>query len=222
MLLPEQKNQKLLWMENNAWIHCKVTPDLDYIGTLSHSCAEKINLYYLNEFLNEFHGNQDFVHFFSFVHKAVDHGQNNHPRFKNTWLELCKRIPGSDTELQNLACNYWMCKPHVFITFVQWMNNLVMPECLNIQGMYLPSKYNGRLKPEELQRIWGKSYYPLAPFVLERFSYQFFKRKKCLLLDFSHFKFKRRKRIFFICCCLAFIIFIVCSQILIKYVFTVS
>jgi hypothetical protein len=191
--MPEQKNQKLLWMENNAWINCKVTPDLDYIGTLSHSCAEKINLKYLDAFLREFKGNNDFIHFFSFPHRAINHGQDNHPGFEKTWKELCQRIPGSDIELQNLACNYWMCKPDLFLSFVQWMYTLVIPESLKIQRMYLPSHYKGKLKPEELRRLWGRPYYPMAPFVLERFSYQFFRKKQCLLLDFSHNSIMKRR-----------------------------
>jgi hypothetical protein len=185
-------------MENDAWgflkSQLKNIDDIKYIGTLSQSAAEKINVHHLNEFLNTFEDDHDFVHFYSFPHKAVNHGNSNHPGFRKTWLELCKRIPESDPEIPNLACNFWMCKSDIFFSFLKWMTEVVLPASLTIQGMYLPTTYKeGKLSRKELEKKWGRPYYPLAPFILERFSYQFFKGKKNLLLDFSWNSIKKEK-----------------------------
>jgi hypothetical protein len=194
-ILVPQVQQRLLWLENNAWfLDFKQFLNCRYIGFLSNACAKKIALGKLDDFLRHYKGNNDFVHFYSSSHLAIRHG-DSHLGFVRTWVELCKRIPDSEIFIRNLCCNYWMCKPDILASFIQWMTQTVMPESLKIQGMYLPSRYKGKLTPTELQEKWGRPYYPLAPFVLERFSYQFFKGKNCLLLDFSHATLAKQRRI---------------------------
>jgi hypothetical protein len=197
LLIPKQKNQELLWMENSAWkLLSEKNINSKYIGTLSHSSNHKINIHYLNAFLQGFNEDRDFVHFFSFPQKAVNHGESKHPGFKTAWMDLCVRVKGSDQELQNLACNFWMCKSQFFPSFVHWMTEEVMPLCPTIPSMFLRASYTAgkQLSKEDLVEKWGQPYYPLAPFILERFSYQFFKNKNCLLLDFSHVTLARKKR----------------------------
>jgi hypothetical protein len=195
-ILVPQIPQKLLWLENNAWfIDLKQYDTLEYIGFLSNACAKKIDLAKLDTFLRTFKGDNEFVHFYSSPHLAIRHGNDSHAGFASCWVELCKRVPDSDVYIRNLCCNYWMCKPRILYSFIEWMKQIVMPTCLDIQGMYLPTKYKGKLSPEELQKKWGRPFYPIAPFVLERFSYQFFRKKNCLLLDFSHATVAKQRRI---------------------------
>ena len=76
-----------------------------------------------------------------------------------------------------------MCKPDLFMGFAQWMQQTVIPKCLTIPEMFRDAHYGqGALQPSALVALWGRPYYPLAPFVLERFTLQYFRNHKTLLI----------------------------------------
>jgi len=180
--------QPLLLMENNAWPlvaqqyhkfkHHK------YVGTLSWSAYRKLHLRRLDEFLRSTQiqdGVADYVHFAYLGQSALDETARFHPGFDRAWLRLCEI--GGDPHLPATHYNYWMCKPDLFMGFAQWMQQTVIPKCLTIPEMFRDAHYGqGALQPSALVALWGRPYYPLAPFVLERFTLQYFRNHKTLLI----------------------------------------
>jgi hypothetical protein len=161
---------------------------LKYVGTLSWSAYRKLNLRRLDEFLRSpliQEGNADYVHFSYTGLSALEETAPFHPGFDRAWKRLCEET-GGDTHLMSTHYNYWMCRPHLFMGFVQWMHTTVIPRCIAMPEMYRDALYTvGGLSSTALTKLWGRPYYPLAPFVLERFTFQYFRDLKTLLIPHS-------------------------------------
>jgi hypothetical protein len=181
--------QPLLLMENNAWLLvAQLYPRFQhekYVGTLSWSAYRKLNLRKLDEFLHSSmiqSGDADYVHFSYTGLSALEETRAFHPGFDRAWTRLCEET-GGYIHLMSTHYNYWMCRPQLFLGFVQWMHTKVIPKCIAMPEMYRDALYTvGGLSASTLIKLWGRPYYPIAPFVLERFTFQYFRTHKTLLI----------------------------------------
>jgi len=191
-ILLEQSYQTLLWQENIAWNQIiarygDILDSHDYVGTLSSSCTRKISLRKLDRFLRKVDTSVDFYHFLSKpCETAVEWGVKCHPKYEEAWNALCEKHKAYKYT-PAVFCNYWICRPALFKDFAQWMTG-IMKDCESLPIMYENARYPGAISPEQLQRLWGRPYYPLVPFVLEQYSFHFFKHYKYRLLDFGKFQ----------------------------------
>ena len=152
----------------------------DFVGTLSWNFEKKISIKSVQDaFENKC--NFDFVPFF--VHKnrsALNSGISNHgDYFGLAWSYLKERTGLSSHQIHNevveCASNYWMCRPKFMIDYIAWHRQLLKyakekMDIFSVDAFY-PA---GKLSKQDLFTIWGKPFYPLLPFVFERFSTMFF------------------------------------------------
>jgi hypothetical protein len=173
-------NQDFLLMENNFWYQAqsleKEWSKFDYVGTISHSAHKKIIISELDAFLSRYNHNHQYVCFAKHPskHTNVSDDFQYHPNFKEGWTATCEATSANPV-IQPLVYNYWMCATRHFKPFLLWMCNLVIPVVKSIPLNYGDANYEGLLEHGKLVKLWGKPYYPLGLFILERFSFQFFR-----------------------------------------------
>ena len=187
-----QKKRPTLLMEHAAWefLHDKIDMSADFVGTLSSRAHTKLSLQILSEVLNnKTILNYEYVNFQATSWIARDEAEVQHRGFTRAWDELCARVGNCNLYVKTCNSNYWMCKPLLFQRFAQWMTRVLLIYD-TIPAMKQPTTYKTfhLLSPQQLIELWGKPYYPLGIFVLERFTLQFFRNFKCLLLPETNFK----------------------------------
>ena len=188
-----QRKRNLLLMENAAWDYLKDKIDMtaDFVGTLSSRAHEKMCMKKFDRVLrNKSLAEYEYVNFKASMNIAREEGEWEHPGFKKVWDELCTRLGDCNINLRSCFCNYWMCRPKLFLNLSAWMDRVLS----TIDTMPLakePTVYysNHLLSPEQLVELWGKPYYPLHIFLLERFNLQYFRNYKCLLIPEVNLRF---------------------------------
>lgn len=187
---PQQK-RNLLLMENAAWdfLKDKIDTSADFVGTLSSRARTKMSMKKLDTLLhNSDLLHYDYVNFQASSCVARDEADLRHENFKKVWDELCEQVGDCNINLRSCYCNYWMCKPSLFLGFSKWASRVfsileTMPLAIqksNYETFHL-------LTSKQLIDLWGKPYYPLHVFILERFNLQYFRNYKCLLLPQANF-----------------------------------
>jgi hypothetical protein len=91
----------------------------------------------------------------------------------NSCIQTCnlKTIPGD----QLLGyCNFWMAKPTYLKDYIDLFASTFLPKLESQAAVWTDSEYKGNKKyskqeRERLFKIFTKSYYPLHPFICERF-----------------------------------------------------
>ena len=152
----------------DEWINCEM------VGTLSWKSFQKINLDKINaDLINKKYENEYFYPFYNtnrFV-KLNDH--STHPHFDEIWNYLLTEFDYNDCIEVNY--NYWICKPFHMLKFIEWFHNLALPKLLTHPLSMTNANYiEGTMNEEELLKLTGYPYYPIAPFLLERFNPCFF------------------------------------------------
>jgi hypothetical protein len=150
--------------------------DKDYVGTLSFRFQEKISLEHLLKKCSD--QRYDYVHFFvNEDRSARNSGISNHgDNFGEAWDVLKANFFPSIRTYEVVECvsNYWMSRPRLMLEFIEW-HRTVLAYAKSCSLFYSEAFYgSGKLSKDELLSIWNKPYYPLLPFVLERFSALFF------------------------------------------------
>jgi hypothetical protein len=181
-----QRQRNLLLMENAAWDFLKDKIDMtaDFVGTLSSRARTKMSMKKLDKLLHDsslLH--YDYINLQALPWIARDEADLRHKNFKQVWDELCERVGDCNINLRSCYCNYWMCKPSLFLGFSNWSSRVfsileTMPlaiQQVNYETFHL-------LSAKQLVELWGKPYYPLHIFILERFNLQYFRNYKCLLI----------------------------------------
>lgn len=189
---PQQK-RNLLLMENAAWdfLKDKIDMSADFVGTLSSRartkmCMTKLDKLLRNKSLLEY----DYVNFKASMNRAREEGEWEHTGFQKVWDEVCEKVGNCNINLRSCFCNYWMCNPKLFLNLSIWMDRVLSI----IDTMPLakePTVYysDHLLSSKQLIDLWGKPYYPLHIFLLERFNLQYFRNYKCLLIPEINLKF---------------------------------
>jgi hypothetical protein len=150
----------------------------EYVGTLSYKFEEKILLEDVLSKIGE--KKYDYVHFFVREDRsACNSGISCHgDDFEVAWNLLKENFSSKSYEIVECASNYWMCRPRFMLEFIKWHCRVVdfakSNQVFHKEAFYCV----GTLTTSELERIWGKPYYPLLPFVLERFCVMFFVHHK--------------------------------------------
>ena len=191
LYFPQQRRDTLL-MEHAAWefLQDKIDTTADFVGTLSSRAHTKLSLSILNDLLHNIAlFEYDYVNFQATSWIARDEADVQHRGFKQAWDLLCTRVGNCNVYLRTCFSNYWMCKPHLFKQFAQWMSRvLAIYDTIPAMKQATTYKTFHLLSSKQLIELWGKPYYPLGIFVLERFTLQFFRNYKCLLLPETNFK----------------------------------
>jgi hypothetical protein len=164
--------------ENAFWAQLKEIhndwKNYDFVGTLSFSAFRKINLDHINRQITEGkYMDRKYVNFNCSTRKILDHkGRFHHPYFKEIWMDMLDSLDIDDIE-EN-ACNYWMCTPDLMIRFIDWHHSVMRPLVISHPLVFNNAEYGGALTPEELIALWGQPYYPHVPFIMERLNKAFF------------------------------------------------
>jgi hypothetical protein len=212
-----QKKRNLLLMENAAWDFLKDKIDMtaDFVGTLSSRARTKMSMKKLDALLRDTSLLQyDYVNFQALPWIARDEADLRHKNFKLVWNELCDKVGDCNVNLRSCYYNYWMCKPLLFISFSEWALRVhsildtipLAKQQTNYETFHL-------LSSQQLIDLWGKPYYPLHTFILERFTLQYFRNFKCLLIPHDNLKLPLYTNLDIIAMCLGLLILILLVRI---------
>jgi hypothetical protein len=152
----------------DEWISC------EFVGTLSFTAKRKINIDTINRRITEgYYTGKPYVNFNCSTRKILEHkGKFHHPNFKEIWCDMLRDLKIED--VNENACNYWMCAPELMVRFIEWHHKVLLPVLLAHPLIFTDAEYGGAMTPKELIELWGQPYYPHVPFILERINKAFF------------------------------------------------
>lgn len=76
-------------------------------------------------------------------------------------------------KINNYNCYNFICTPNIMKKYIFWYYNICLNKLSNSLDILEDSKIT-YLKENELLKIWGKKYYPIFPFIIERLNKYFF------------------------------------------------
>lgn len=162
----------------------------EFIGSLSYKAYKKIDLEFLNTYLEKFANEQDFMHFFCIPGKTVINSYlNGGKNFVNLWSDHCIEVIGEIDKTQSCFSNYWMAKKIYFLEYCEFIKGFIKTIYNNPLSMENGYYNGGNLSNDRLLKLCGKPYYPILPFLLERCTIGYFEKQG--------FKECRRKNGFF-------------------------
>lgn len=191
--------EKNLFLEFYMYVHYLPThreewQNMDYVGTLSWKAFRKcpINIQMTKIKLAKF-SKTDLFSFYNVKLNLFMVSEKSHPRFKETWNVLFQRLGFSEekdifpSNCPSFFCNYWLAKPTVmeeFLLLAEQIRKVVENQNdTKLQTLlYLNSGYKGQQTPDKLMENFGKPYYIMLPFVLERVICWFSCRHKLKLM----------------------------------------
>jgi len=191
LMLPPLSNELPIF-ENAAF---KIIEDLrdewekaDHVGTLSWKFESKISLEALE---HDFTIKKlfDFVPFFvNRDRSALNSGISYHgDDFGRAWSALKKKAgyTADSNEVVETCSNLWMCTPRLMTQYIKWHAELLKFAIEERSDLFAIDAFypGGSLNGEKMKQIWGKTYYPLLPFVFERFSAMFFANYQNLYIE---------------------------------------
>jgi hypothetical protein len=165
--------------ENAFWPQLQEIADewsaSEFVGTMSFTAYRKVNLAQINKQIIEGeYCTKNYVYFLDTQRKVLTN-KTDHPYFTKIWKDLLATLSISD--VNETWCNYFMCTPRLMEKFIVWHRNVLTPAVLAHPLIYEDSEYKGALTEEDLIKLWGKPYYPMVPFVMERMNRAFFTGK---------------------------------------------
>lgn len=160
--------------------HREEWENMDYVGTLSWKFYKKcpINPAMTKFKLSKF-PNTDIFSFYNVNLDLFFIAEKVHPQFNVVWKTLFERLGFTDPNdvfpprCPSFFCNYWIARPKVmndFLILASRIKEMVEnKQDADLQHLlYMDSGYNGLQTPAMLMRNFGKPYYIMMPFVLER------------------------------------------------------
>jgi hypothetical protein len=156
---------------------------LDMVGTLSHSAHAKIDVYKVHCYIESGAWKVvDYVNF-ALASPSIDSpsSRTHGPIFMRAWNDLYASLEGDDIrkwdDTPETLYNFWMCSPGVMMSFIAWQSR-VLKYCFSTPLYMENGNYSGSMTADDLMRVCGILYYPIMPFVLERFNVLFFAKFK--------------------------------------------
>ena len=165
-----------LLKKKNEWQSCT------FVGTLSWRFEEKIGVHVVESKLRN--NAYDFVPFFENVERsALNSGTSYHGEiFKEAWNLLLEEAKYDATRNETVEClsSYWACTPRLMMDFCAWHANVLHFAVKYHFELFASDAFyqTGKLSKDELMNLWGRPFYPLLPFVFERFNILFFANNK--------------------------------------------
>ena len=147
----------------------------DMVGVISYKAYKKINIDNINNIIiNKLYYPQKYYHFLDSKIDVLNKNKcsHSHPNFEIIWNDMLKILNLENTT--ESYCNYFMCTPYLMKKFMDWYNNCCLPKIIEHPLSFTDAKYQGSLSENDLINLWGKPYYPLIVFVLERLNKCFF------------------------------------------------
>ena len=169
--------------EMDDWDH------LDMVGTLSHSAHAKVDVYKIHCYVESGAWKDvDYVHF-AWSSKSIDtlSSRTHGPIFSSAWTCLVSSLKENDARdwsPPETLYNYWMCSPSIMKKFIKW-HSRVLDYCFSTPLFMEDANYTGNLSQQQLLQLCGVPYYPIMPFVLERFNVLFFAKYKLKFFGIS-------------------------------------
>jgi len=155
---------------SNEWENC------DMVGTISHNTYLKMNISRINYIIiNKLYDSFNYYAFkkyqnitlFYDIINTVDHNT------KSLLTYMHKNL-NNTTDYHISFSNYWITTPNLMKQFINWYTNVCLPLLLTHPACLYEYNYDGHLTHDQLIQLWGKPYYPIAPFILERINTLFF------------------------------------------------
>lgn len=183
------------YLENimyDNWLldHKKDWIEHKYVGTFSWRTCTKIEIPNLIPDLIE-SIDADVVAFSFAYYGLLENAIKSHGEvFKRTWYNILTRLNFTDQQIfdptiKPFYCNFWMAKPNVMLEYIDFFARLknIIENTQEIQEDLLSeSNYTNYVTKNRLNKIYGRPYYPILPFILERIPCIFFHQKHKILL----------------------------------------
>jgi hypothetical protein len=144
----------------------------EFVGTISFTAIRKINLALINRRIVEGYYTNMSHAYFNDTTRYVLSNTSDHPNFTKIWKDLLETLNIPD--IIEAWCNYFICKPQLMEEFIEWHRVVLSPAVLSHPLIYGRSEYKGALTEADLIKLWGKPYYPMVPFIMERMNRAFF------------------------------------------------
>jgi hypothetical protein len=176
-------------MENAFWKQLEEIEedwkDFDYIGSISSSAINKINISHFEKIMND----ED-----NYKNEFLGFNKDNillkddirHPNLQKIFNEILlhdNNIFDINLEAPVYLYNYWIASKTKLKKFFPWVQKLIcfiksLPdELIKANAYYNPQDKKNYLGEEKCLEIFNKPYYTYEPFVLERLTSQFFMPK---------------------------------------------
>lgn len=163
----------------------------DYVGCVSYRAFTKMRRRTDVAAIVQAHAGADVVtfnHVGKFVPgQLLKQAQTSHRHFTPVWTQLLHALGYEQkdylsNDIRPFFCNYWAATPKWMDKYIAFSKQVktVLDTFQPIQALlWSDSGYKGNIPKERLLEIFGKSYYPLHPFVFERLPCFFFWVNKC-------------------------------------------
>jgi hypothetical protein len=154
---------------SDEWTNC------DMVGTISYSSYKKIDLNLINNIIiNKSYEPKQFYSFLKLKNVTLFNDFTNPSKKSKLLTKYMSYALNNTLDYELSFCNYWMTTPTLMKEYIGWFQTICFPTLLTNQLIYDEFIYDGNLTGEQLIKIWGKPYYPYAPFILERINLIFF------------------------------------------------
>lgn len=173
------------WLENimyKKWLRDNIDQwnNADFVGTISYKAKERLVLSDSLDKLIEEGKNADVIVIYPAKKGSLlSFAGGSHPGFVQAWILLMHalNIPLQVSyDTTPFYCNYWMARPEWMKKYMEFFDKAI--EALENEPLksmvWMNSGYGGNMPIDDRLRIFGKTYYPLYIFILERLPSVFF------------------------------------------------
>jgi len=168
--------ENIFWeqLENieSEWIDCLM------VGIIPYYNLKNINIYIINDIII----NKKYLpnNYYCFINNNSNIFYNHN--FSILWENIINLFDFKESN--DYYCYNFICKPYIMKQYIYWYNNICLPKLFN-NTLVLENSCVNYLKKNELTNIWGKEYYPIYPFLIERLNKYFldniFLNKICII-----------------------------------------
>jgi hypothetical protein len=190
-----------IYMENWMYFeyldaHRDTWQSYDYVGTLSWKAPKKMivpDMTKLQVIATD--TNPDVIALLSYPKKSLLE-QASEANFECVWIEWLKQLGYDETASKNsniplFLCNYWMAKPEYmskYIAFAKTARYILDTYQPIREKLWSDSKFPFTITADRCRHIFGRPYYPLHCFLMERLPCIFFHYEKALVLHCRFWK----------------------------------
>lgn len=190
-----------IYMENWMYFeyldaHVADWESYDYVGTLSWKAPQKMLIPDMNKLLTlAEETNPDVLALFSYPKKTLIE-QATEANFETAWIRWLQQLDytdeaSCDPTIQLFLCNYWLAKPQCMSAYIEFAKRAryVLDTYRPLRNLlWADSKFSYTISQEKCMHIYGRPYYPLHCFLMERLPCIFFHNEKTLVLHSRFWK----------------------------------
>jgi hypothetical protein len=195
ILLPQTPYLESYMYTDYLMAHEHEWRDCEWVGCIAHSAHTKQpRIFQIQDMMNE--AKKQGSQCCAFLYRGdplLTTADTWHPGFTECWKRcwhavgwngpMHRSLITEEAHMVSFYCNYWCCTPHLMRTYCTMMRTLrdaIESDPELKEALYKDSTYKSRgriiakIPDSKCVALWGKPYYPMLPFVLERMPCLFF------------------------------------------------